>query len=278
MEAYVDGDWSLEENLEWAESKLERALVDADIKVSATEDQDARLWAWFEKHTAKSENIVFKKGDAGELSVWLANLEPPKIFDRGTLYEFDEDAWVSIPRDQAYRDVVDVFQDRMVQKEGYTAKGEPFQPKEILLEDSKVKGIYAQLTARVSTPGFFDEAPHGYAFKNGFLTVQGKSTVLVPHCAENRNIGKPFLTYIDTIDDAEIAPWFDYLDGLGIDLDAQIVINEMIGIAMLGVLGGGASRSSSTSSRRSSTPIVRARSLPSAGARGSARWVSRTAS
>ena len=239
MAAYVDDEYDLEENLAWAESKLERALVDADVKISATEAQDARLWAWFEKHTAKSENIVFEKGDAAELATWMVTLDPPKVFDRGSLYEYIGTAWVERTVDECHQWIVDLFADRIVQRPGLNAKDEPFAEKPIVLERPKVQGIYQLFCSLVAKPGFFDNAAIGYAFTNCFLRVTPKKTLeRVDHDPEHRHIGEPFLEYVNPFaeDQAEhLAQWLAYHNGLLFTPGEQQLQLEFYGITLLGL-------------------------------------------
>lgn len=235
MRSYVDEEWTFEENMQWAEDKISRALCDADLKITEEEERDDRLWAFFERATADDPNIVFRKGDAQELGSWLAKQDPPKVFAHGSIYEYEGDAWIERPREIMYTLIGDEFAERMVQREGTTAKGEPFQPKEIMLEQNKVQGIYAQLCAYAAKPNYFEDAPHGYAFTNGVLQVTSDKTLeLVPHNRDNRNIGKPFLTYIED-PTPRLEPWFEYLDGLRLLEDEQTFLHEFIGIALLGL-------------------------------------------
>lgn len=235
MHAYEDEEWTYEENIAWAADKIERALGDADLKVTEEEERDDRMMAMFERLTAHEEIVIFRKGDAQELGSWFAKQEPPKVFTHGAVYEWEDDSWVERSREYMYKSIGLEFQDRMIQREGTTAKGEPFQPKEILLEHNKVVGIYTQACSYAHQADYFENAPHGYAFTNGLLRVMDDKTLkLVPHGQENRNIGKPFLTYVeDPL--PQLGPWFEYLEGLHLLEDEQTFLHEFIGIAMLGL-------------------------------------------
>jgi P4 family phage/plasmid primase-like protien len=100
------------------------------------------------------------------------------VGDLGELHYYDapEGVWRPVPRE---------FLGVQINSfDGVAIKGNPERVVEI--KDHRVKGIVNRLYDEVHHPRFFDEAPRGIAFRNGFLVVDATGATLHPPSKDHR--------------------------------------------------------------------------------------------
>ena len=162
---------------------LEQRINKARRKV-AKADTNAKL-----NEQVKSGKKVFTRGDEAELSLALLDDITPvgggwksnhdlAVFDSGRLHLYNIDTGVYEPIEDAK------LIKRVADYAGSSIAGEAL----LRVSNSSAKGAVKLAQARRSQPGFFNDAPTGVAFKNGFLAVDvlAKKVTLVPHSPNNR--------------------------------------------------------------------------------------------
>lgn len=162
----------LEKRIEKARSKLAKAETNAKLN-----------------EQVKAGKTVFTRGDEAELSLallddltpisggWKSNHELA-AFDGGKLHIYNVDTGVYEPIEDAK------LIKRVADYAGSSIAGESI----LRVSNNSARGSVKLAQARQSKPGFFNDAPMGVAFKNGFLAVDplAKKVALVSHSPKNR--------------------------------------------------------------------------------------------
>jgi P4 family phage/plasmid primase-like protien len=174
----------------------------------------------------------FERGDHPDLAQALLDDLPsdhPPVFDHGAVHSYSR-------RSGIWSETDDAALSRTVQRyAGAFTTDDKGKDKMIRLRATDVGGAIKLARDRASRPGFFDTAPHGLCFQNGFLTVRDGVVMLLDHAPENGARHRFGFDY----DDAHSAPrWrkclLDAFDG---DHDAEdkiACLQEFAGASLLG--------------------------------------------
>ena len=179
---------------------------------------------------APRENVAFVTGDHAEMAcALLAELGPPEFMRaaHNTLYSYDERLGIWQPADRSRASIiVQSFSGRMTMTD---------PPRPIRVRASDVAGAIQLAQDRVTVPEFFDKAPHGLAFSNGFVRLVQGQLRLVPHSpSHGARYAYPF-----ACDDGATCPQWEQclLDAFRGDADAGekiAAIQEYAGASLLG--------------------------------------------
>lgn len=101
------------------------------------------------------------------------------VFDLGSLWVYEErlGAWIRLRREEL---------SQRVQSYSGKAVAGPKGPKPLRLKHSDVVGVILTAYEKLYTRDFFDDAPAGIAFENGFLVAGAGGVKLLPHSPKNR--------------------------------------------------------------------------------------------
>lgn len=182
----------------------------------------------FQKEKAR-RGVAFETGDHVELAAALLNnIDAPAVADLGNLYAYQEKIgiWELVDPDYSSR-VIQAFS-------GMQTIGEP--SRKIKIRATDVKGAIQLAHARVGRRGFFDEAPHGLAFANGFLKIHNGTVQIVPH---HERHGARF-AYPYPCDESATCPLWEQslIDAFRGDPDPDekiAAIQEFAGASILGI-------------------------------------------
>lgn len=179
---------------------------------------------------APRENIAFITGDHTEMArALLAELGPPEFMRaaHNTLYAYDDKLGIWQPADRARASqIVQGFSGKMTMTD---------PPRPIRVRASDVSGAIQLAQDRVTVPEFFDKAPHGLAFSNGFVRLVKGQLRCVPHSpSHGARYAYPF-----AVDDGATCPQWEQclLDAFAGDGDAGekiAAIQEYAGASLLG--------------------------------------------
>lgn len=187
----------------------------------------------------QGERRHFERGDHKELAVWLLDHlranghEPIADASAGTVqihvYDEERGVWRAVPDDE---------QSRIVQLTAGMPVGSREKPRPLRIGARDVAGasVLARDVAAEGKAGFFNHAPHGTAFANGFVVVRAGVVELFPHSPDNRAIDRMAFDYSDS------EPPFRFLDFLRDvfrdDADRHektIFLREFLGACFLGL-------------------------------------------
>lgn len=201
---------------------------------------------------------VFPRDDDVIFSSWVAEKlnQPgrPAVFTDGAFHLYDDGtgAWVKVAPAEVKRMVMGLsgmkLYDGKVKKivkeekeredggvEVVTHVEEEIATKPINLKNARIDGIVACTEARMEHEGFFDDAPAGLAFKNGFVTVDEGGVKIGDKRPENRARAAAGWAYRDH----PCPKWTQFMrDVFEGDDDAEpkrMCIQEFFGLALLGM-------------------------------------------
>lgn len=151
------------------------------------------------------------------------------VFDLGSLWVYEQrfGVWVKLRREEL---------SQRVQAYSGKAVAGPKGPKPLRLKHSDVVGVILTAYEKLYTRDFFENAPAGIAFENGFLVAGADGVKLLPHSPKNRATMKLDFTF----DPSAAAPRFqqflrDIFRG-DADLDEKIaLLQEHAGASLLGI-------------------------------------------
>jgi len=125
------------------------------------------------------------------------------VYDLGSFFRYETDRWKSLEGH--------VVKNAITEYSGAAIASRKLIP--LLIGASFVNGTIDLLTAKVAKPSFFNDAPSGIAFKNGFLTVDPKTGVRKrePHAREHR---VRVLYDFDYVENAVPTRFLDFLHDL----------------------------------------------------------------
>lgn len=111
-------------------------------------------------------------------AAYLARLRgagPPLVFDRERLWRYEArgGVWRPLDADEEHRGV-------------QALNGELVAGRQLLLREPRIAGALRAAHAQAAQPAFFDGAPAGIAFANGFLVVDADGVRLAPHAPDHR--------------------------------------------------------------------------------------------
>lgn len=125
------------------------------------------------------EPEVFNRGDSVEIAARLLvdlgrDGGHPVVYDRGAFWRYDagRGVFVEVDRGEVYRAV-----GAYAGAPRRTEKG----VKGLALSDAAIKGAINAAAHLAARPGFFDAAPRGVVFSNGFVCVRGGDVVVEAH-------------------------------------------------------------------------------------------------
>jgi len=172
------------------------------------------------------------RGDEVELGSRLLDLLRelgPVKFDEGTLYEYH-------PHSGLWVEIEEQILHQYVQQFAGIPIGEDVEPKVLCLGDKQVRGAIRCANAKAFERGFFDNAPSGVGFINGFVRVEPGQVILEPHGPERRARSGLRIVYQK---DAPCPMWKSFLDdAFRGDYDAEDKIRflqEFLGACFLGI-------------------------------------------
>jgi len=170
----------------------------------------------------------FSRGDDVEIAGRLlrdlgADSEEPLVFEEGQLwrYETPTGLWRHVDESGVERHIT-------------TYAGQSVGKRTLTISGGTLKGVLACLRALAGHRGFFDSAPPGIAFANGFLGITPAGAAFMPHSPDHRQrVGLPF-PYEQTL-----APrWLRYLHECFVDdpdAAAKIaLLQEFVGACLVG--------------------------------------------
>lgn len=177
----------------------------------------------------KRASVAFDTGDHVELAAALLNrLDVPCVADHGELYAYNESAgiWSVVDTNHLSR-IVQGFSGAMTFSE---------PPRKVKIRSGDVKGTIELAMAKVGRRGFFDQAPHGLAFENGFLRIHEGVVQVVPHAEQH---GARF-AYAFPCDESATCPLWEQclLDAFTGDPDPDekiAAIQEFAGASIMGL-------------------------------------------
>jgi P4 family phage/plasmid primase-like protien len=153
----------------------------------------------------------------------------PLVYDEGELYRY-------APTIGIWEKVTELAQSRELQRYDGKAFG---QRGRVKISGSMVKGACNLAKAQAETPRFFETAPHGIAFTNGFLHLDETARVrfcLAPLGAENRARTRLPFSYTP---ESKCPRFLQYFDEVFVDdEDRQLKINllqEFAGACLVGI-------------------------------------------
>lgn len=119
---------------------------------------------------AEAEGLpVFERGDHAEIAdKLLEGLGPLKVYDEGSFYVFDETHWSKKEGHELGR-VIKRY------------AGAPVGNQTLKIGMPTINGSLAMAEMEIKEPGFFESAPVGFAFQNGFVTVDRDGVHLQRH-------------------------------------------------------------------------------------------------
>jgi len=172
----------------------------------------------------------FERGDQVELAERLAGelqAESPTVYADGRFYHY-----------RAAHGIFEILPpaELSVRVQAYSGSRVAIDTKPLRLKNSDVNGALTLMGARLHAEGFFDDAPAGLAFANGFLLADMIGTSFRPHSAEHRaRYAYPFpYGWIS----ATPSRFLDFLSQVfRDDEDAQDkaeLIREFLGVSLLG--------------------------------------------
>lgn len=151
------------------------------------------------------------------------------VFDLGSLWVYEQrlGAWVKLRREEL---------SQRVQSYSGKAVAGPKGPKPLKLKHSDVVGVILTAYEKLYTRDFFEDAPAGIAFENGFLVAGAGGVKLLPHSPKNRATMRLDFSY----DAAAEAPRFQqFLRDIFLgdaDQDEKIaLLQEHAGACLLGI-------------------------------------------
>jgi P4 family phage/plasmid primase-like protien len=121
----------------------------------------------------------FKIGDCVELANRLVmdlGGRDVAVFDEGSIHKYSDDGvWEPLPLHTLHTLIGE-----------YSGKTLPKKAKVKLSRDG-IKGVRAQAEDTIADPGWFRECAPGFAFKNGFVTIEADGSItMVPHDRSHR--------------------------------------------------------------------------------------------
>lgn len=169
---------------------------------------------------------AFKRGDhvdladalVRELGEWVVTAD-------GAVYVYNDALGI-------WRVVPSAVQSRIVHGFAHAPAGDKAKPLNIRVHD--VAGALQIAQQSTSIDGFFDAAPAGIAFANGFVSVDGHGARLTPHSLEHRcRYAMPF-----AYEERTSERWDGFLQALfrdDVDRDAKIdCLGEFFGLCLFG--------------------------------------------
>jgi P4 family phage/plasmid primase-like protien len=177
---------------------------------------------------AAGRGRAFSRGDEVEIAErYAASIGPNAVYTDGHIYVFRPGVWEPVPVNQQPRDIA-AFAGSPV-ADGKTVRA-------LRLSARGCKGVLELAQARLSKPGFFDDAKCGLAFANGFVALEGNRVVQRDGAPEHRaRFAYPF-TYIL---ESSIPRWTSFLESLweGDDDSADKVasLQEFVGASLFGL-------------------------------------------
>lgn len=221
--------------------KATRELLDGGIPYDP-----AKPWVQRKRRTAALTECEFQDGDHTELARRLfkdLNRQADElVFDEDKFWRYDEDRGIYA---ECHRSELQLKV--MSYKGCLVANGEK-GPRPLKINAGDVNGALALLQPLATQRGYFDEAPSGLAFRNGFLKVSPRGAELAPHAKEHRArfaysfdydthaCAPTFMKTLGEIFECE-APPSSVSDAFEAS-DAQMkvmLIQEQIGLALLGL-------------------------------------------
>jgi len=159
-------------SLAWVTAKLSAAVARIES------EREAR---------AVLKSAGFARGDAPELAARLAEglrdgSPVPLVYDRGAVHRYapERGVWDALP-DLLLETTVHGYAGRMV-------GGDVEKPHPLNLSQGAIDGAVRALRAvpGIAQPGYFNDAPRGLAFANGFVSLRGGRVVLDAHSPDHR--------------------------------------------------------------------------------------------
>lgn len=182
------------------------------------------------KRMAREDSRPFDRGDHVELAIRMLEKlrgDSQLISDEGALYRYTQRSglWTVLREHE---------QSSTVQGFAGTRVGTKKDPLSIRATD--VAGAVRLARHRVEQPGFFNDAPTGIAFANGFATVDREGVLLLSHSAERRaRAGYPF-AYDETRPPARTLECFAEIFRSDEDVDQRIaILQEFAGACLIGI-------------------------------------------
>lgn len=130
--------------------------------------------------TNKPTPVAFERGDHVELAIRMLDVVragSELVADEGALYRYASSSGL-------WAVIVEAEQSTIVQ--GFAGAKVGRDEKELLIRATDVAGAVRLARHRVERAGFFNDAPSGIAFSNGFATVDKEGVLLLPHAPERR--------------------------------------------------------------------------------------------
>jgi hypothetical protein len=159
-------------------------------------------------HGALSDSLTlrFERGDAVEIAhALIAELSAESIdhadavvYDRGSFYVYDPGRGIYTERTQS-----ELFQ--CVSRYAGSIVGPKDKP--LSLSDRDIRGAIHAASQLVYRKDFFDSAPRGVVFSNGFVTVREGSVITLPHSPEHRAAHAIACEYAGAPTDDDIDLW-----------------------------------------------------------------------
>lgn len=214
-------------------------LVEPSLAVMQTEDPSDSITAITAADMAEralgdaraAKLKVFERGDEVEIAKGLLEVlgADDLVHTEGNLYRYDGTTGLYgvVTRDELSREVQS-FAGRLVMGDD--------KPRVLRVSRRMVDGACALAADQVSKPTFFDEAPRGIAFRNGFVTVSADGVQLHSHDRSNRaRTALPF----DFAPEAGCERFMQYLQEVFAgDVDAddkRAALQEFAGACLLGI-------------------------------------------
>jgi P4 family phage/plasmid primase-like protien len=171
-----------------------------------------------------------KRGDEAELAALLIEQRSkngPVVYDGGTYREYSDASGV-------FGEVPDAELSCCVQ--GYA--GAPVGDKKVLkMSAGTVRGTIRLACDLAAKPGFFDGAPRGVTFANGFVAVDNGRIRLVQHSPDNLARYRLEIPYEPTARHAELDRFWDqvFADATEDERAARVMlIQEFVGASLIG--------------------------------------------
>lgn len=175
---------------------------------------------------------VFERGDETEIAkVLLDRLSAagPVVYDEGELWQYstDDGLWHALDEHVISREIQALAGGLVVGSRG---------SRELKIDSKTVRGAHQLAAARSRRAGFFEGAAKGFAFRNGFVSVDACGAHLEPHHPDHRaRVAMPF-----DFDPSASAPRFErFLDEVfeGDDdaAEKKQCIQEFTGACTLGI-------------------------------------------
>jgi P4 family phage/plasmid primase-like protien len=172
--------------------------------------------------------LVFRRGDHAEVAKHIIDNDLPEhvVYDQGALHTYTEASgtWAPLESSEVQR---------IVMEYGGTSVGAK-KPRALHVTQAVVKGVVQCIHQQCHRRGFFDDAPSGIGFANGFLRPDGK---LEAHAPEHRLLACHKLPY--PFDPAASCPrWEQFLgevfEGDEDAMDKIAFLQEFAGAALMG--------------------------------------------